>query len=90
MEAEWRGALGGAFVKQFERWTSAEQLDVVLTAGQGFCDRFTSDGSPAIVCGEGSLVRGLFRLLSALREKATVTAIEWDKYETVLALSVGS
>jgi hypothetical protein len=40
---------------------------------------------PRVVRGEGSLIRGLFRLLHALRQKATVTAIDWHQHEAVLS-----
>lgn len=83
MRTKWRDGLGSRFLQQVEQWSSTEELDLVLTADAGFYDRF-SKGSPRVVTGEGSLVRGLFRLLYALREKATVTAIEWDRYEAVL------
>jgi len=83
MRAKWRDGLGPTFVQQFERWSGLERLDLVLTADAGVCERF-SKGSTRIVSGEGALIRGLFRLLDALREKATVTAIEWDRYEGAL------
>ena len=62
----------------------ANELDLVLTAESGFYDRFNPDGSPTAGSGPGALIRGLFRLLAALRERATVVAVEWDKYEEVL------
>lgn len=82
MRTKWRDGLGRRFLRQFERWSGTQELDLVLTADAGFCDRFSK--RHRVVTGEGSLVRGLFRLLYALREKATVTAIEWDRYEAVL------
>lgn len=85
MTATWRDGLGDSFLRQFGRWCGPEELDLVLTADAGFCDRSSSDRSPRVVRGEGSLIRGLFRLLHALREKATVTAIDWDQYEAVLS-----
>jgi hypothetical protein len=63
---------------------AAHQLDMVLTAESGFYDRFSADGSLTAGSGPGSLMRGLFRLLAALRERATVVAVEWDQYEGVL------
>lgn len=74
----------GAFYRRLNRWTGDEQLDLILTAQPGFCDRFTPDGSPTGAVGKGSLIRGLFRLLVALRERASVTAVDWKKYEDVL------
>lgn len=62
----------------------AKELDIVLTAESGFYDRFNADGSATAASGDGSMIRGLFRLLAALRERATVSAVEWDKYEIVL------
>jgi hypothetical protein len=38
---------------------------------------------PEIINGDGALIRGLLRLLTALRAKATVPAVEWEKYEAV-------
>jgi len=73
MTATWRDGLGDSFLRQFGRWSGPEELDLVLTANAGFCDRSSSDRSPRLIRGEGSLIRGLFRLLHALREKATVT-----------------
>lgn len=84
MDASWADGLGKTFLKQLSEWTGDEELDLVLTASAGFCDRFNASRTPMIVAGEGSLMRGLFRLLAALREKATVVAIDWDKYESVL------
>lgn len=83
MDSEWKDGLGGVFERQLDRWKGNQQLDVVLTACSGFCDRF-SNGPTTIAEGEGTLIRGLFRLLQALRDRATVTAIEWDRYESVL------
>jgi hypothetical protein len=84
MDASWADGLGNTFLKQFLEWTGNNELDLVLTASAGFCDRFNASRAPMSVSGEGSLMRGLFRLLAALREKATVVAIDWDKYESVL------
>lgn len=85
MTASWEDGLGRAFLRQLERWSDQAELDFVLTAKAGFCDRFTTDRAPRVITGRGALIRGLFRLLEALREKATVTAIEWDRYEAALA-----
>jgi len=84
MRATWKDGLGDSFLRQFERWCGQEQLDLVLTADTGFCDRFSKGGSPRVVEGDGALIRGLFRLLGALRDRATVTAIDWVEYEAVL------
>lgn len=83
-DTEWRDGLGKVFAKQFSKHRGQKELDLVLTANAGFCDRFRTDRSAQTGTGEGALIRGLFRLLAALREKATVVAIEWDKYEGVL------
>jgi hypothetical protein len=84
MASDWKdGLLGQTFEKQIERWKGDQQLDMVLTASSGFYDRFSND-LPTIAAGEGTLIRGLFRLLQSLRDRATVTAIEWDRYESVL------
>lgn len=85
METHWIDGLGGkTFQKQLAKWTGQEEIDLVLTANAGFCDRFSKELSPRIVSGQGALIRGLFHLLVELREKATVVAIDWDKYEDVL------
>jgi uncharacterized protein DUF6602 len=84
MRADWGDGLGATFRKRFDELKGDRALDCVLTARNGFCDRFGPRRRPTIACGEGTLIRGLFRLLSELREKATVPAIDWDAYEDVL------
>jgi len=84
MNASWADGLGEAFLKRFNSLSDQKHLELVLTAESGFCDRLDHGRDPIIVNGPGSLIRGLFRLLKALRTKATVTAIEWEKYEEVL------
>lgn len=84
MNAARRGGMADDFYTRLERCQGDQHLDLVLTAESGFCDTFNADGSPTIATGKGALIRGLFRLLVALRERATVTAVEWEKYEEVL------
>lgn len=84
MNASWQDGLGSSFLQQFNQLAGDKALDMVLTAESGFCDRLTDDGAPVVFAGQGSLMRGLFRLLRALRSKQTVAAIEWEKYEAVL------
>jgi hypothetical protein len=84
MNASWADGLGEAFLRRFNSLDDQKHLDLVLTAESGFCDCLAPPRDPLIVIGPGSLMRGLFRLLKALRTKATVTAIEWEKYEQVL------
>lgn len=84
MNASWADGLGEAFLERLNGLTGEKQLDLVLTAESGFCDRLELSRAPIIANGPGSLMRGLFRLLKALRAKATVTAIEWEKYEAAL------
>jgi hypothetical protein len=79
-----KDGLDDDFYQRLDRWQGDNYVDMVLTAQSGFCDRFNADGSPTGATGKGALIRGLFRLLSALRERASVTAVEWDKYEDVL------
>jgi hypothetical protein len=81
IDADWADGLGAAFKKQLRRWSGDERLDFVLTAEDGYCDQTEATGSPKIVIGEGALIRGLFRLLVILRDKATVSAVEWEKYD---------
>lgn len=83
INASWKEGLGKTFLKKFNGLSGDKKLDFVLTAESGFCDHFNTKNNPIIVNGEGSLVRGLFRLLKALRNKATVPAIDWDEYESV-------
>ncbi len=83
MNASGKAGLGKPFLAQFNALAGDKQLDLVLTAESGFCDRLESANAPVIVNGPGALVRGLFRLLQALRAKASVTAVEWEKYEAV-------
>jgi hypothetical protein len=84
MNAQWKDGLGKAFLKQFNTFTETRQLNLVLTAECGFCDRLKLECAPVVISGPGSLIRGLFRLLKALRSLATVPAVEWEKYEAVL------
>jgi hypothetical protein len=83
LNASWTDGLGEAFLTNFRTLTNDEKLDLVLTAESGFCDHLSVELDPEVVTGEGSLIRGLLRLLTALRSKATVPAVEWDRYEDV-------
>jgi hypothetical protein len=83
MDAAWRDGLGKTFEKHLRRWEGGQQLDLVLTAASGFHDRFDNNLVTKAE-GEGALIRGLFRLLEALRGRATVTAIDWNAYESAL------
>ena len=83
MDSAWGDGLGETFEKQLARWEGHQQLDLVLTASSGFHDRFDNN-LVTKADGEGALIRGLFRLLEALRGCATVTAIEWNAYESAL------
>jgi hypothetical protein len=83
MDSAWRDGLGKTFEKSLRRWEGAQQLDLVLTAASGFHDRFDNN-QVTKADGEGALIRGLFRLLEALRGRATVTAIDWNAYESAL------
>jgi len=83
MKASWQDGLGKKFLQQFNKFQGLEKLDLVLTAKNGFCDALDEKVTPTIIEGSGTLVRGLFRLLRALRTKATVVAVEWEKYEDV-------
>ena len=83
MDSEWKDGLGQRFESQVTRWTGNHHLDLVLTTSSGFWDCF-DDVRVTKAQGEGSLIRGLFRLLEALRNRATVTAIEWNAYESAL------
>jgi len=60
-----------------------QRLDFVITAESGFYDGRDFE-SPDVLYGEGSLMRGLFRLLQALQQLGTVPAIDWSLYEKVL------
>jgi hypothetical protein len=83
MDSAWHDGLGKTFEKHLTHWEGAQKLDLVLTAASGFYDRFDNN----IVTkadGRGALIRGLFRLLEALRARATVTAIDWNAYESAL------
>jgi hypothetical protein len=83
MKAKWKDGLGKPFLKAQSKLTGMEKIDFVLTAENGFFDHFDSGNAPVIVAGAGSLIRGLFCLLNALRNKATVAAIDWEKYDSV-------
>lgn len=88
VEAKWKNGLNApAFMRQFKKLRDNEELNIVLTTNDGFCDQFNTDCSIEIATGEGSLIQGLFRLLSAITKKGTVTGIDWDKYEAVFSSS---
>jgi hypothetical protein len=84
MKASWTDGLGSAFLNNFEKYKTERRLDFVLTAESGFCDALNLTLSPSVVSGSGALMRGLFRLIKALRDKNTVPAVEWERYEDVL------
>ena len=83
LNASWEDGLGETFLKNFSTLDGDKKLDIVLTAESGICDCLQNNHCPEIITGEGSLIRGLLRLLTALRDKATVPAVEWEKYEAV-------
>lgn len=85
LNASWTDGLGKSFLENFTALAGDEKLDLILTAESGICDHLTEGFSPEVIIGDGSLIRGLLRLLRALREKATVTAVEWEKYEAVFS-----
>lgn len=82
MKASWSDGLGASFLENLDVLKDEEKLDIVITAESGFCDQINVD-DVSIFTGEGALIRGLFRLLRALRSKHTVPAIDWEKYESV-------
>lgn len=84
MNASWADGLGRAFRENLQTYAGDQALDFVLTAESGFYDALDSVNSPDVVTGEGSLIRGLFRLIRVLRDKNTVTPIDWKEYEKVL------
>ena len=84
MNASWKDKLGVAFKKQFDSYKGDEKLNFILTAKDGFYDHFNTKKKASLVTGEGSLIAGLFRLLTALRDCSTVTAVDWEKYEKAL------
>ena len=88
MGVEWKTGFGEAFLRNLKNEGKHERLDLILTAEGGFCDRLDMKSRrPKIVTGDGAMIRGLFRLLTALRDKATVSAVEWEKYERCLESS---
>jgi hypothetical protein len=88
MKVAWKSQLGNSFQKQFAQYTGDRQLNLILTAESGICDQMELKAVPEILSGPGALIRGLFRLLRALRAQATVAAVEWEKYEAVLDVTV--
>lgn len=83
LNASWADGLGETFLKNFNTLSGDKKLDIILTAESGVCDHLISDNDPEVISGDGALIRGLLRLLTALRNKATVPAVEWEKYELV-------
>lgn len=70
-------------MENFNAQIDDQKLDLILTAESGVCDHLDQSRDPEIINGDGALIRGLLRLLTALRAKATVPAVEWEKYEAV-------
>lgn len=70
---------GDAFKKNLPTKTQ-NKLDFIITAESGFYDG-QDRNNPIIADGEGSLMRGLFRLLQALQQLGTVPCIDWSVYE---------
>lgn len=85
MDASWSDGLGNQFLKHFAL-ASDGQLDMVITANAGTCERMPGSGASQITRGPGSLIFGLFRLLDALRRLGTVPALDWSPYQDSLAL----
>lgn len=83
LNASWADGLGETFLKNFNTLKDDKKLDLVMTAESGVCDHLDQSRDPQIISGDGALLRGLLRLLTALRAKATVPAVEWEKYEAV-------
>ena len=83
LNASWKDGLGKTFLKNFNTLSGDKKLDIILTAESGVCDHLISDNDPEVISGDGALIRGLLRLLTALRNKATVPAVDWEKYEAV-------
>jgi len=83
LNASWSdGLLGKSFPKNLPT-NNQKRLDFILTAESGFYDGHICN-EPMIASGEGSLMRGLFRLLQALQQLGTVPAIDWSVYEKIL------
>ncbi len=82
MEAEWKDGLGKSFLTQLQSLKREKSLDFVLTAGNGYCESFDCT-DPRVISGSGALIRGLFQLLHHLRARASVVAIDWQKYDAV-------
>lgn len=69
--------------------TDHERLDFVVTASSGIYDgRLNSEAE--IIVGDGSLMRGIFKLLQALQTLGTVPSIDWRIYEKVLDQAASS
>lgn len=83
LNASWKDGFGETFLKNFSSLNDEKKLDLIMTAESGVCDHLDQSRDPEIISGEGALVRGLLRLLTAIRDKATVPAVEWEKYEAV-------
>jgi len=82
--ADWSGGLNAnSFLTNLPSGEQ-NQLDFVLTAESGFYDGMNRS-EPVIATGNGSLMRGLFRLLNALQQLGTVPAIDWSIYEDILS-----
>lgn len=83
LDATWKDGLQSQRFLDNLPTDELRRLDFVITAESGFYDGRDIE-SPEVLSGEGSLMRGLFRLLQALQQLGTVPAIDWSLYEEVL------
>jgi hypothetical protein len=84
LNAEWKDGLGASFLDPVKNASKEEELQFVITATDGSYDREGRGTNHEVMSGPGSLIRGLFRLIEHLRNKNTVSAVEWDRYEAAL------
>lgn len=90
MKVDWKDGLGTTFLKNLSELSGDEELNFIITASHGFYEGYNDLKETKIVYEDGALIRGLFRLLTALRDKGSVPAIDWDKYEEALSTSITS
>lgn len=80
--ASWADGLQAESFKKNLPTDNQKTLDFILTAESGFYDGHDQN-KPVISAADGSLMRGLFRLLQALQQLGTVPAIDWSVYEKI-------
>ena len=83
-ETEWKGGFRSKFCDKAIKNIHGN-IDIVLTARNGFIDYFNTgfpcSEPPVLDEQEGSVLKGIFRLMQALQAQGTVVAIDLNYYK---------